>query len=75
MHLPARMDGGPYQPVRPGATCSLTRRVDRPAATLWHHPHPHGATEDHVCRGLAGMVILDDEREAAPPLPRTGRCT
>ncbi|SIM64602.1 multicopper oxidase family protein [Micromonospora cremea] len=71
MHLPARMDGGPHQLVRPGATWSPTWRVDQPAATLWYHPHPHGATEEQVYRGLAGMFILDDDREAALPLPRT----
>lgn len=60
MHLPARMDGGPHQPVRPGATWSPTWRVDQPAATLWYHPHPHGETEAHVYRGLAGMFILDE---------------
>ncbi|MFI7644947.1 multicopper oxidase family protein [Micromonospora sp. NPDC049460] len=70
MHLPARMDGGPHQPIRPGATWSPTWTVDQPAATLWYHPHPHGATEEHVYRGLAGMFILDDDREAALPLPR-----
>ncbi|WP_433319103.1 multicopper oxidase family protein [Micromonospora sp. CA-269861] len=71
MHLPARMDGGPHQLVRPEATWSPTWRVNQPAATLWYHPHPHGATEDQVYRGLAGMFILDDDREAALPLPRT----
>ncbi|PZF87800.1 multicopper oxidase family protein [Micromonospora deserti] len=70
MHLPARMDGGPHQTIRPGATWSPTWTVDQPAATLWYHPHPHGQTEEHVYRGLAGMFILDDDREAALPLPR-----
>ncbi|MEV1147046.1 multicopper oxidase domain-containing protein, partial [Micromonospora sp. NPDC049799] len=70
MHLPARMDGGPHQMVRPGATWSPTWTVNQPAATLWYHPHVHGKTEEHVYRGLAGMFILDDDREAALPLPR-----
>ncbi|MFC4016978.1 multicopper oxidase family protein [Micromonospora sp. GCM10011542] len=70
MHLPARMDGGPHQPVRPGATWSPTWQVDQPAATLWYHPHPHGVTEEQVYQGLAGMFIVDDGREAALPLPR-----
>ncbi|MEH0986031.1 multicopper oxidase family protein [Micromonospora sp. CPCC 205556] len=70
MHLPARMDGGPHQTIRPGATWSPSWRVDQPAATLWYHPHPHGATEEHVYRGLAGLFLLDDDREAALPLPR-----
>jgi FtsP/CotA-like multicopper oxidase with cupredoxin domain len=69
MHLPAAMDGGPHQPVAPGGTWSPTWRVDQPAATLWYHPHPHGQTERHVYRGLAGMFILDDARAGALDLP------
>ena len=68
MHLPAAMDGGPHQPIAPGDTWSPTWRIDQPAATLWYHPHPHGHTEEHVYRGLAGMFILDDEA-AAVDLP------
>src|SRR5688500_15707652 len=69
MHLPARMDGGPHQEVRPGATWSPTWTVDQPAATLWYHPHPHGQTARHVQRGLAGMFILDDEPARKLALP------
>lgn len=71
MHLPARMDGGPHQAIEPGETWRPTWEVDQPAATLWYHPHPHGETADHVSRGLAGMVILADDEEAALALPRT----
>lgn len=60
MHLPAKMDGGPHQPVAPGGTWSPSWEIDQPASTLWYHPHPHGETAAHVYRGLAGMFILDD---------------
>ena len=70
MHLPAAMDGGPHQEIHPGATWSPTWRIDQPAATLWYHPHPHGETEQHVYRGLAGMFILDDDQTSALPLPK-----
>ncbi|GIG90790.1 multicopper oxidase family protein [Plantactinospora endophytica] len=70
MHLPAAMDGGPHQMVRPGATWSPHWTVDQPAATLWYHPHPHGRTAEHVYRGMAGMFLLDDEPSAGLPLPR-----
>ncbi|MDG4821487.1 multicopper oxidase domain-containing protein [Asanoa sp. WMMD1127] len=69
MHLPARMDGGPHQPVRPGATWSPDWTVDQPAATLWYHPHPHGHTREHVNQGLAGLFILDDDDPAQRVLP------
>ena len=70
-HLPAAADGGPHQPIEPGAAWSPTWQIDQPAATLWYHPHPHGNSEMHIYRGLAGMFIIDDEEEAALPLPRT----
>ena len=70
MRLPAEMDGGPHQPITPGGTWSPTWTIDQPAATLWYHPHPHGQTEKHVYRGLAGMFIIDDDESAALDLPR-----
>ncbi|MBF6455125.1 multicopper oxidase family protein [Nocardia cyriacigeorgica] len=70
MHLPAAMDGGPHQMVASGAEWTPQWTIDQPAATLWYHPHPHGETESHVRRGLAGMFILDDPAATAT-LPRT----
>ncbi|GIF00043.1 multicopper oxidase [Paractinoplanes rishiriensis] len=69
MHLPARMDGGPHQPIRPGATFSPQWRIDQPAATLWYHPHPHESTERQVYRGLAGMFLIDDPATDVKSLP------
>lgn len=70
MRLPAEADGGPHQMIDPGAEWSPSWTVDQPAATLWYHPHPHGATEAHVYRGLGGMFIIDDDEEASLDLPR-----
>ncbi|MFJ8532989.1 multicopper oxidase family protein [Streptomyces sp. NPDC093591] len=70
MHLPARMDGGPHQMIAAGDTWTPHWTVNQPAATLWYHPHPHGATERHVRKGLAGMFILDDERSTKLALPK-----
>lgn len=61
MHLPATMDGGPHQMVEPEATWSPQWTVNQPAATLWYHPHLHGATAEHVYRGIAGMLLIDDD--------------
>ncbi|HEV2824734.1 MAG TPA: multicopper oxidase domain-containing protein, partial [Actinomycetota bacterium] len=69
MHLPAAADGGPHQLIQPGSTWSPSWRIDQPAATLWYHPHPHGATEDHVYRDLAGLFLLDDPEAGALALP------
>jgi blue copper oxidase len=69
MHLPAAADGGPHQPIEPGQTWTPSWTIDQPAATLWYQPHPHGATADHVYRGVAGMFIVDDPNAEALPLP------
>ncbi|WP_022917925.1 multicopper oxidase family protein [Ruania albidiflava] len=58
MHLPAEMDGGPHQMIEPGDTWRAEWVVQQAPGTLWYHPHPHGATERHVYRGLAGMFQL-----------------
>ncbi|MBZ6170470.1 multicopper oxidase domain-containing protein [Streptomyces olivaceus] len=69
MHLPAAMDGGPHQPVPAGGTWEPRWTVDQPAATLWYHPHVHGSTGTHMYRGLAGLLIVDDEETDALNLP------
>lgn len=61
MHVPARCDGGPHQTVAPGGRWEPSWTINQPAATLWYHPHPHGETEKHVYRGLAGLFIVDEE--------------
>lgn len=69
MHLPAEMDGGPHQMVEPDATWSPEWDIDQQASTLWYHPHPHGETERHVAKGLAGLFVLHDEHERSLGLP------
>jgi len=66
MRLPARMDGGPHQMIPPGQHWQPDWTVEQPAATLWDHPHLHGRTAEHVYRGLAGLLIIDD---TTPDLP------
>ncbi|MFI9511130.1 multicopper oxidase family protein [Nocardia sp. NPDC052566] len=70
MHLPASQDGGPHQMVAAGASWTPRWTIDQPAASLWYHPHPHGVTEQHVRRGLAGMFLLDDDVSESLPLPK-----
>lgn len=69
MHLPAAADGGPHQMVPPGGEWSPSWQVNQPAATLWYHPHPHGQTEAHAYRGIAGMFIIDDAEPGGVSLP------
>ncbi len=70
MHLPAAMDGGPHQMIAAGESWTPEWTVDQPASTLWYHPHPHGATAEHVYRGIAGLFLVDDDESDGLDLPR-----
>ena len=69
--VPAEDDGGPHSLIEPGETWVADFDVIQPAATLWYHPHAHGATAEHVYRGGAGLIIIEDDNPAAAALPRT----
>jgi FtsP/CotA-like multicopper oxidase with cupredoxin domain len=71
MHVTASDDGGPYTVINPGATWSPDFTVLDSASTMWYHPHLHGKTHEQVNSGLAGMILVRDEVEAAAGLPRT----
>ena len=67
--MPAQLDGGPHQLIAPGATWRPVLPVRQPAATLFYHSHVHGETARQVYRGLAGVLIVADDAEAALDLP------
>lgn len=61
MHIPAEFDGGPHQIISPGDVWNPVFQINQNAATLWYHPHLMGKTAEHVYKGLAGMIIIEDE--------------
>ena len=67
--VPAEDDGGPHSLIEPGGTWVADFDVIQPAATLWYHPHAHGLTAEHVYRGAAGLIIIEDDNPAAAALP------
>ena len=69
--VPAEDDGSPHSPIAPGTTWVADFDVIQPAATLWYHPHAHGFTAEHVYRGAAGLLIIDDDNPAGALLPST----
>lgn len=66
-----RMDGGPQCIIGAGKTYHYAFTLDQPAATLWYHPHPTTRTGAHIFAGLAGMLIVDDQDNDPPGLPRS----
>ena len=71
LHVPAHADGGPHQIIEEGTTWSPEFTVMNDAGTYWYHPHGAHKTDLQVSKGLAGMIIVQDEVEAALVLPRT----
>ena len=69
LHVPGNVDGGPQLEMAPGATWQPTLSIVQPAATCWYHSHTHGKTGEQVYRGLAGMIIIDDEQADSLDLP------
>ncbi|HMN30121.1 MAG TPA: multicopper oxidase domain-containing protein, partial [Caldilineaceae bacterium] len=66
---PPEMDGHPQNAVGPGESYLYTFEVKNRAGTYWFHPHPHERTAYQAYRGLAGLVLITDEEEAALALP------
>lgn len=71
LHVPPEFDGGPHQVISPSTTWSPRFKVMNNASTFWYHPHGDGTTELQVTKGLAGMIIIRDDAEAALNLPRS----
>jgi blue copper oxidase len=70
-HLPAVMDGGPHQVIPPNTRWKPYWKVSNQAATYWYHPHLHEMTQEHMTKGLGGLIIVRDSAESALTLPRT----
>lgn len=71
LHLPAAADGGPHQEIAPGAVWSPEFDLRQKAGTFWFHGHQHMKTAEHVWAGMAGVIRVTDDEEAALPLPRS----
>jgi FtsP/CotA-like multicopper oxidase with cupredoxin domain len=63
------LDGGPHQPIAPGAFWRPTLPIAQGPATLWFHTHIHGETGAQVYAGLAGLLLVTDGRDGERGLP------
>lgn len=69
--IPGQVDGGPHQIIAPGESWQAPLSIDQPAATLWFHPHIYPATAELVIKGLAGLLLVDDDESTRLGLPST----
>lgn len=69
LHVPEAMDGHPRFMITRGQTYAYEFEVINRAGTYWYHPHHHNRTGPQVYAGLAGLLIVTDDEEAALGLP------
>ena len=70
---PEAMDGHPRLAIGTGRRYEYDFTVENRAGTYWYHSHSHYRVGKHAYLGVAGMLIVDDDREAAPELPAGDR--
>ncbi len=70
LHLPAKADGGPHQIIENGETWSPEFEIKQMAATFWYHSHMFHKTGEQVWKGLAGLMLVEDETSDKLDLPR-----
>lgn len=68
--LPATEDGGPHQVVASGDTWNPQFTVAQFAGTFWYHSHMLHTSGEQVYKGLAGMIIVEDDDQQVE-LPST----
>ena len=69
-HLPASADGGPHQVIEDGTSWTPEFEVKQQASTFWYHSHMVPSTGFQVYHGLAGMIIVEDEKANGLGLPQ-----
>ena len=63
--LSEAQDGAGFDPLEPGATRALRFEVRNRSGLYWFHAHPHGFTAEQIHGGLAGLLLVTDDEDAA----------
>jgi suppressor of ftsI/bilirubin oxidase len=58
-------DGSGLHPVRHGERYRYAFEVRNRAGLYWYHAHPHFRTGEQVHRGLASLLLVEDDEELA----------
>lgn len=69
LHVAPENDGGPHSIILPGQNWNPQFTVLDKAGTNWYHPHLHMRTDEHVSKGIAGLILIRDAEEANLNLP------
>ncbi|MEM1388939.1 MAG: multicopper oxidase domain-containing protein [Pseudomonadota bacterium] len=71
LHIPGDVDGGPHQEIAHGEVWSPNVPIAQHASMNWFHSHTHGKTAQQTYRGLAGVLLVEDEASLDADLPKT----
>ncbi len=66
LHIPHEMDGHPMYVIDRDEEFVYEFEINNRPGTYWFHPHPHGKTGPQVYGGLAGLFIVEDQRDDLP---------
>ncbi|WP_293573908.1 multicopper oxidase domain-containing protein [Phaeobacter sp.] len=71
LHIPGDVDGGPHQEIEHGSVWSPDVPIVQHASMNWFHSHMHGKTAQQTYKGLAGVLLVEDDASLAADLPNT----
>ena len=71
LHIPGEVDGGPHQEIAHGEVWSPDVPIVQRASMSWFHSHMHGKTAEQTYRGLAGVLLVEDDASLSADLPKT----
>jgi len=71
LHIPGDVDGGPHQEIVHGETWSPDVPIVQHASMNWFHSHTHGKTSQQTYKGLAGVMLIEDDASLSADLPNT----
>lgn len=69
LEITGNKDGGPHQMIKAGDQWKVDLPIAQPAATCWFHPHQYPQTAELVMRGIAGLIVIEDEESDKLNLP------
>jgi FtsP/CotA-like multicopper oxidase with cupredoxin domain len=64
------MDGTAHQTIQPNTTWTATYTINQEASTNWYHSHAMHKTAEQVYKGLAGLIIVEDDNSDSLDLPK-----
>jgi FtsP/CotA-like multicopper oxidase with cupredoxin domain len=70
---PSIADGHPMHQVRWSYDYRYEFLVENRAGTYWYHSHTHHRVAVHTQKGIGGMLLVEDDEEAALGLPSGDR--